>query len=470
MRCKLVGSIFLAVSIFILFGTFFKLDEYRKYQDGIPSLHSRSLEPSPQLFGVEKTNSQLTINHTHNPLPNTKKVVIHRFWASHTFNRKVQTAILSSLRTQTNANVIIWTLPTTLSSVLGQMQSLQKMSCPSNSTLEVRSISELQNVLSKSKDDSLMMCAQSFNVMPNDMVALSDLIRFISLYIYGGIYADADVIFMRDMRDMHGLAFAYKWDRNVMYYNTAIMGLPMRSAVVPQIIKHFKSCNADTFYPTRIHEALTCDSGVCNELLMMPTALFGPVSAPQSNWHWQSDESHEMGTSTSWFFDRERRWNIDHFFPGAYTFHWHNRWDHPIHPDSWFADLERLNFVSCGQNMGQQNGNSVSDANMIMGFASGYNLRDLGYFIQSAIECMPEAKLVLFVNRMEDALIKNISQIVIVLISSVRLTEDFSDSPVIKRFNVYRSWLNNFNQFEYGFKPRQIFLTDVRDVFTSLSE
>ena len=50
------------------------------------------------------------------------------------------------------------------------------------------------------------------------------MIRFMALYFYGGIYADADVIFMRKMRDIHGLAFAYKWDRNVVYYNTAVIG------------------------------------------------------------------------------------------------------------------------------------------------------------------------------------------------------------------------------------------------------
>ena len=229
-----------------------------------------------------------TIICKHDLLPMLKQVIIHRFWASWSFNRKVQTAILSSLRTQSNARVIVWTLPSTLSSVLAQTQRLQELSCPSNSTLEVRSIRELQDLLSNSQDPILRICAQSLHDTPNNMVVLSDVIRFMALYFYGGIYADADVIFMRDMRDLHGLAFAYKWDRNVLYYNTAVMGMPVKSPVVLQIIYHFQSCNADTFYPTRIHEALSCNSGVCNELIMMPTALFGPVSAPQSNWQWQS--------------------------------------------------------------------------------------------------------------------------------------------------------------------------------------
>ena len=320
--------------------------EFPFIEEVIPTAQNHSY-----LKETKQVEAQPPIICKHNPLPILKQVIIHRFWASQSFNRKVQTAILSSLRTQSNSRVIIWTLPSTLSSVLAQTQRLQELSCPSNSTLEVRSISELQDLLSNSQDAKLRTCAQSLNDPTNDMVVLSDLIRFMALYFYGGIYADADVIFMKDMRDLHGLAFAYKWDRNVLYYNTAVMGLPVKSPIVLQIMEHFKSCNADTFFPTRIHEALSCGSGVCKELIMMPTALFSPVSAPQSNWQWQSNELHEIGTSTSWFFNQQRRWDIDHFFPGAYTFHWHNRWNMPIHNDSWFADLERLNFALCEQNV-----------------------------------------------------------------------------------------------------------------------
>ena len=135
------------------------------------------------------------------------------------------------------------------------------------------------------------------------------------------------------------------------------------------------------------------------------------------------------------------------------------------HSNEYFPLLSEMSYNHSQLRRHNAHETSLPDADMIVGFASGYNLRDLEYFIQSAIRCMPEAKLVLFVNQMEDALIDHISQIVIVLISSVKLTENFSDSPVIKRFNVYRSWLRDFNQSEYGFKPRKILLTDVRDVF-----
>ena len=122
---------------------------------------------------IKQVDSHPIIIDKHDPLPILKQVIIHPFWASKSFNRKVQTAMLSSLRTQSNARVIIWTPPTTLSFVLAQMQRLQTLSCPSNSTLEVRSISGLQDLPSNSKDNILRICAQSFRDMPNNMWSFS---------------------------------------------------------------------------------------------------------------------------------------------------------------------------------------------------------------------------------------------------------------------------------------------------------
>jgi hypothetical protein len=180
-------------------------------------------------------------------------------------------------------------------------------------------------------------------------VAFSDLIRFVALYYYGGIYADSDTVFLLDLRNFQGMSFAYKWDRRSnLLFNTAVMGLAKGSKVVPQIISKAGECTPAAFFPTRIHEKLTCAAGGCAELIMIPSALFNPSMGPQSNYHWQDDNAFGgIGVSTDWFFDRVRLWDLDpfHFFPGAHTFHWHNKWNNPIHKDSFFADLQRLNAV-----------------------------------------------------------------------------------------------------------------------------
>jgi hypothetical protein len=57
-----------------------------------------------------------------------------------------------------------------------------------------------------------------------DVVFLSDFIRFLVLYNFGGVYFDGDVILLRDMISFWDKTFVYRWSYTESY-NTAIMGL-----------------------------------------------------------------------------------------------------------------------------------------------------------------------------------------------------------------------------------------------------
>ena len=285
--------------------------------------------------------------------------MIHIFWtpgstqdrnrrvdetANH-LNRKVETALRSALRTQTDARIILWTHVQHFERLNEQTRALRELRCRSGSTMEVRSTEELSKLSIASNDPLLKMCAPNLSGKLDHKVSYSDLLRFVALYFFGGLYVDSDTVFLRDMRDLHGQSFAFKWDFTVQYYNTAIMGLPKSSPLVPQIIKHTKVCSAEGFYPISIKDALNCTIGVCQGLIMMPTLLFNPSQSSQTEWQWQNVDGikHNRDVGTHWFFDRPRLWELDNFFPGSYTFHWHNRWMHPVHNESFFADLERLN-------------------------------------------------------------------------------------------------------------------------------
>ena len=283
----------------------------------------------------------------------TKMMLMHRFWTSSSqseaLNRKVRASLLSALHRHTTehgraAKVILWTLPSTYEHVKRQAEEFK---CGEGGRIEVRSTDQLLGLVRGTPE--LHKCVESLESATAETVAFSDLVRFIALYLYGGIYVDIDAIVLRDMSGLLlGPPFAYKWDRDVLYYNTAVMGLPKGSEVVLKIIRHFDACTPEAFFPSRIHKALNCTSGVCEELLMMPTALFDPVSAPMSNWQWQTEGVNGIGHTTDWLFDRRRMWSFAHFFPGAYTFHWHNRWEHAtFDADSWFADVERLSEEAC---------------------------------------------------------------------------------------------------------------------------
>jgi hypothetical protein len=282
------------------------------------------------------------------------KHLIHRFWAHSSetpnINRKIMTSFWSGLNTQSYAKIIIWTLPSDVSYLTEQTKDMRH--CGSSS-LEIKSITYILQLLEATPTNSpLRMCIPSFqNIEPN-MVAFSDLVRFIALYFFGGIYVDVDTVFLMDMKAFHGKSFAYKWDFNVHWYNTAIMGLPIKSDLVNKIISHFGGCNPGVFYPSIIDQALTCESGICKELIMMPTALFNPSSSSPSNFQWYQtlEKKSLLHASADFFFTKEHFWGLEHFYPGSYTFHWHNRWDMQIHPQSFFADLEKLhskcNFIT----------------------------------------------------------------------------------------------------------------------------
>ena len=56
------------------------------------------------------------------------------------------------------------------------------------------------------------------------LVSLSDLVRFVVLDVYGGIYTDGDVIYLKCMRELWQYTFAYRWSYTERL-NTAVLGI-----------------------------------------------------------------------------------------------------------------------------------------------------------------------------------------------------------------------------------------------------
>ena len=71
-----------------------------------------------------------------------------------------------------------------------------------------------------------------------DLVAFSDFVRFFVLDIFGGIYTDGDVIYLKDTRILWNRNFIYKWSYTD-HYNTAIIGLSKYAN--PSIISLYNS-------------------------------------------------------------------------------------------------------------------------------------------------------------------------------------------------------------------------------------
>lgn len=104
-------------------------------------------------------------------------------------------------------------------------------------------------------------------------VILSDMARFVLCHRFGGIYLDADTIFLRDWEELFGWrgAFAYRWSR-LERYNTAVLRMNKGSALGTFLFRTALKNGLD-FHPMTISR-YTKDAHLEPLLLRLPDALF----------------------------------------------------------------------------------------------------------------------------------------------------------------------------------------------------
>ncbi|CAG8645016.1 17235_t:CDS:2, partial [Cetraspora pellucida] len=172
-------------------------------------------------------------------------------------------------------------------------------------------------------------------------VGYSDLVRFVLLYRYGGMYVDADVLFLRDMRPVYHLdqEFAYRWSF-WLNYNTAILRLNAKSETVRTVVENAMQHNMN-FHPFQIKYYLVKKRIVVKQdldkyLYMMPTTVFDPL--------WLKVDlalSKQVTKPNINYFHDTYKSNVKEFFRGAFTYHWHNQWESSIPHHSWFGILQK---------------------------------------------------------------------------------------------------------------------------------
>jgi WD repeat and SOF domain-containing protein 1 len=107
-------------------------------------------------------------------------------------------------------------------------------------------------------------------------VILSDMARFVLTHRYGGIYLDADTIFLRDWEELWNYRgqFAYRWSWH-QKYNTAVLKLHKGSALGTFLFKTALENGMD-FHPMTVSKYLK-DAGLDKLLFRIPDALFDPA-------------------------------------------------------------------------------------------------------------------------------------------------------------------------------------------------
>ena len=170
------------------------------------------------------------------------------------------------------------------------------------------------------------------NIVYDDKNWISgDFFRLLCLHKYGGFYFDMDVLILRDLSPLNNYEFLYQWGASGtqtsepnIFYNGAIMRLDKKSNASLKLLKETLNINSgggtqwsSTLYP-RIQD---------DNLNYFPCAWF--------NTEWTLKDP-------SYNFDPFKKSGRNDLFDGAFTWHWHNKWNDEIEIDSKWQILEEI--------------------------------------------------------------------------------------------------------------------------------
>ena len=156
----------------------------------------------------------------------------------------------------------------------------------------------------------------------------SDFFRLLCLHKYGGFYFDMDVLILRDLSPLNDLQFVYQWGSSGtteiepnIFYNGAIMRLDSNSdASVKLLLETLKIPSAESTNWSSIIYSKIDDE----KMNYLPCAWFN------TEWCLKDD---------NYIFEPFKRTDFN-MFDGAFTWHWHNKWNDDIEIGSKFYILE----------------------------------------------------------------------------------------------------------------------------------
>lgn len=158
-----------------------------------------------------------------------------------------------------------------------------------------------------------------------------DLFRLLILWKYGGAYVDCDAVLLRDLAPLLSQEFVYQWGTE--HYpkpklNGAVMRLFKGSRTATDFLEMLKKIPGGTNSTNWGSELYGFVRQFNKDFTVFPCAFF--------NTEWQLYIN--MGESAHPF----RKGNDSgRDFPGAFTWHWHNKWEDPIEEGSKFWRLEQ---------------------------------------------------------------------------------------------------------------------------------
>jgi len=261
-----------------------------------------------------------------NPFETDKKIVIHFFWrVPLEFGRKQVLPVISAIVSnydinKSNLEINLWS-----NIDLSDNEYLK----PIKDFIKIRIWDPIEEIKGTFLEENIEYYRKNIVYDDKNWIA-GDFFRLLCLHKYGGFYFDMDVLILRDLSPLNDIQFIYQWGSSGttdsepnIFYNGAIMRLDKNSSASKKILLETLNMpsSASTAWSSTIYSKVKDD-----ELNYLPCAWF--------NTEWcRKDEN-------SGLHPFKKIENIS-LFEGAFTWHWHNKWDHEIEDGSKFRIFEQ---------------------------------------------------------------------------------------------------------------------------------
>jgi len=168
-----------------------------------------------------------------------------------------------------------------------------------------------------------------------------DLFRLLILHKYGGVYSDMDVVLLRDFSPLLSKEFMYGWGNAYNtdgWINGAIMHLVKESLLSDYLLLEVKNCDINS--PTSLgKDTYLKVREYYNNWIVYPAGFF--------NTEWQWDASYMRRILGEEFYEgitspmRKNKYSNE-LYDGAFSWHWHNKWEDRIEEGSKFQIIEEI--------------------------------------------------------------------------------------------------------------------------------
>ncbi|CAF4957224.1 unnamed protein product [Rotaria sp. Silwood1] len=252
------------------------------------------------------------------------KVLFHTFWGKTRFlnNQILQMHILSFLYTQNLqcCRLIVWLWPPLDSRIKQLYDQLYAPHVEFRTTMSVaEKLRELDIYVGSHWSGLPWRWFIPYRAL------FSDVLRFIILHEFGGIYIDVDALLLRDLQPFFSYEFGYRWSF-LNGFNTGVLRLFAKSNVSSIIINRARQTKSPyEFFPSSLEKRHSLPAN----FYRLPSAFFDPIWLAVDEVDQSSRQEWKLSSGFLVAFKDPLRQQSEisrrgrSVFDGAFIFHWH---------------------------------------------------------------------------------------------------------------------------------------------------